>query len=349
MAQNSYYKTILNYFQSMDIEKLRVYLKESYTYQDTTKKIFLDEVQAIFEANKNSGDTELIAYPGKCVAECDLCDNCGKSGYRFIGNNSANFFDLIFEIEGDDIKDIYDCSRFETNEIIKNLGNQADIYIQIDDKVTFNKSPEYWSKINAATNAYSEIITTPTRIMSFEELEYWINKHAIINERIGENDIFQPRMKWTTFTELYAYLKETKNYISNHFNDLVSAKQKIEKTITEEEEIEWVMNAESLYNKAPYELMYLLEKQEDYFIFQKRNPIFFIGNEFAIVLFFIETYKIKEAQLLSKYQTYTEEELIDIYNNEDIDLTSLSFHIKKRKALKELGIEIPYYLSKKTS
>lgn len=349
MAQNFYYKIILSYFQSLDIEKLRVYLKESYTYQDTTKKIFLDEVQAVFEANNNSGDTELIAYPGKCVAECDLCNNCGKSGYRLIGNNSANFIDLIFEIEGEDIKDIYDCSRFETIEIIKNLGNQADIYIQVDDKVTFNKSPEYWSIVNAATNAYSEIITAPTRIMSFEELEYWINKHSIVNERIGENDIFKPRMKWTTFTELYAYLKETKNYISNHFNDLVSAKQRIKKTITEEEEIEWVMNAASLYNKAPYELMYLLEKKKDYFIFQKRNPIYFVGMEFAVVLFFIETYKIKEAQLLSKYNTYTEKEVIHIYNNEDIDLTSLSFHIKKRKALKELGIEIPYYLSTKTS
>ncbi len=190
MAHNSYFKTIISYFQSMDVEMLRLYLKDDYTYQDTTKEIFLNEIASIFEAHKNSGDTEIILYPGNCGAPNSLCDNCGKKGYRMVGNNSGNYIDLIFEIEEDDIKDIYDCSRFESKEEVKNLGNQAYIYINADDKVTFPKTPEYWAKLNAANNAIDEIVTTPPSLIDYEALSYWVDKNAIVNKLIDGNHIF---------------------------------------------------------------------------------------------------------------------------------------------------------------
>lgn len=48
MKQNSYLKIILSHFNSMDIAKLRLYLKDEYTYQETTKEIFLMEVEKVF-------------------------------------------------------------------------------------------------------------------------------------------------------------------------------------------------------------------------------------------------------------------------------------------------------------
>jgi len=110
----------------MDIEKLRLYLKDKYTYEDTTKEKFLNEIEQIFEAHRNSGDTELIIYKGACAGS-KICDNCGKKGYRFVGNHSKNYMDLLFEFEGDDIKDIYSCSYFETDVDIENLGIKADL------------------------------------------------------------------------------------------------------------------------------------------------------------------------------------------------------------------------------
>lgn len=351
MAHNSYFKTILSYFQIMDIEKLRLYLKAEYHYQDTTKEIFLDKVETLFEGHRNSGDTELIIYPGICNADSKLCDGCGKKGYRLVGNHSKDYIDFIFIIEGEDIKDIFDCSNFKTDEEIINLGYQGYIYINPEDKVTFDKSPEYWSKVNAALEAYSEIITIPSRIVDFEELSYWVEKHAAINEKIGSYDVFRPRMKWSRFSMLYAELKEIRKYILENQNDFKIAKIEYENHTNEEQQIQWVIKFETLYKEAPFDLKYQLEIEEHYYIFQKRNPIYLQGEEFALAVFFLNTYQKNETELLSKYNTYTQEEEIALQNNNDIynaniDVTSLHFHLKKRKAMEEIGIKIPFYLSK---
>ena len=134
MQKNTYLDTILSYFTSMDIANLRLYLKDKYTYEETTKEIFLNEIEAIFEAHRNSGDTELLIYPGVCAGK--TCENCGKKGYRFVGNNSKNHMDLIFEVEGDDIIDIYDCMLFESKRKIKGLGIKAEFDLNLDIKNT---------------------------------------------------------------------------------------------------------------------------------------------------------------------------------------------------------------------
>ena len=69
LTQSIYLKSILGYFTSMDMDSLRLHLKDEYCYQDTTKEIFLTEVESIFEAHKNSGDTDLIPYEGKCAGK----------------------------------------------------------------------------------------------------------------------------------------------------------------------------------------------------------------------------------------------------------------------------------------
>jgi len=132
MDRNTYPKTIHGYFTSMDIAKLRLHLKDEYTYQDTTKEIFLNEIESVFEAHRNSGDSELLIYEGACVGS-KTCDNCGVKGYRFVGNHSKNYMDLLFEIEGDEIKDICDCMHFKTDVHIEDLGIKADIDVNLYD------------------------------------------------------------------------------------------------------------------------------------------------------------------------------------------------------------------------
>jgi len=102
MPRRSYIQTILNAFVSMDIDTLRLYLKDEYSYEDTTKEIFLAEIERIFKRRKNAGDTKLIIYEGKCKD-----DNCDKRGYRFVGNRSRNYIDLVFVTKKDDIINIF--------------------------------------------------------------------------------------------------------------------------------------------------------------------------------------------------------------------------------------------------
>jgi hypothetical protein len=203
----------------MNIDNLRLYLNEEYLYQDTTKEIFLNEIESIFESYKNSEDTELIIYNGKCAGK--TCENCGKQGYRFVGNNSKNYFDLLFEMNGEDITDICSCPQFNTNDEIDNLGEKGEIEINLDDQASYVKTPEYWAKLYAATTAWSEIITTPPRIVSFNELCYWIDKNAVTDSLIGRFDLFgEPDiMKWTQFSILYADLKKIRSYITNHIEE----------------------------------------------------------------------------------------------------------------------------------
>lgn len=82
MSKSSYIKSVLHLFTQMDIDQLRCFLKDEYTYSETTKEIFLNEVESVFEAHRNSGDTELLLYPGICNGK--TCENCGKKGYRFV-------------------------------------------------------------------------------------------------------------------------------------------------------------------------------------------------------------------------------------------------------------------------
>ena len=194
MPEPTYIQTILRSFTAMGIKDLRFYLKDEYTYEDTTKEIFLNEVEKIFEAHRYSGDTELTIYEGACVGK--RCDNCGKKGYRFVGNHSKNYMDLLFEIEGDDIKDIYSCSYFKPYAEIEGLQTKTDIYINLDERVTFIKPPGYSSKVYAATSAYSEIITSPSKRIDFEELSNWLDNHAYTYSYVGRQDVFSSQMKW---------------------------------------------------------------------------------------------------------------------------------------------------------
>ena len=130
MQQSTYLETILSYFSSMDIAKIHPLLKDEYTYDETTKEIFLNEIESVFKAQRNLGDTELIVYEGSCIGK--KCDNCGKKGSRFIGNHSRSYIDLLFEIEGNEIKDITACAQFKTVVRIRDLGMKFDIDVDLD-------------------------------------------------------------------------------------------------------------------------------------------------------------------------------------------------------------------------
>lgn len=349
MPQNTYIQLILRFFSSMDIENLRLFLNDEYTYQDTTKEIFLNEIEVVFNAHKHFGDTELLIYKGKCAGE--TCENCGKKGFRFVGNKSKNFLDLIFETEGNEIKDIYSCSFFKSRVKIDDLGSKAYLYINKDDKVGFEKTPEYWSKVYAAYAAKAEIIADPPKRISFEKLTYWLAKHEVTDEFIGHFNPSLPTMRWSHFSNLYSQLLRLKKYISKNLKDIKNANQKIKPIKKEKELIEWVLDNELIFKEAPFHFRSFVEKERGDFIWQMQEPIIFEGETFTEVFNFLSVFDKKNERLLKKYTTYTMKELIDLVNNYDpadqtIDFFSLRFHMENRKALKEMGVNVPLYINK---
>lgn len=346
MFTTSYLQSILHYFASMDIANLRLHLKDEYTYEDTTKEIFLNEIESIFEAHKNSGDTELLTYKGACAGK--RCENCGKKGFRFVGNHSKNYMDLLFEIEEDDIKDIYSCPGFDTDVEINDLGTQASFYINPDDLTSFIKTPEYWAKVNSALAAYNEIITNPAKSVTFEELSNWLDKHADTDTLIGSKDVFDPRMKWSPFSELYADFKKIKTFISAHFKEIEQANSNINQNSNDQELIEWLFKNESLYNDFPSELSFSFEKDSDNYITHKGEKLIFTGNFFEKTFQFFRFYCETDVALMAKYNIYTAKEELELYKNMDFndDISTLRFHLEKRKTLEAQGINLPYYINK---
>jgi len=340
----NYIQNILSYFTSMDIAKLRLHLKDECNYQETTKEIFLNRIEEIFDAYKNSGDTELIIYKGACAGK--KCVNCGNKGFRFVGNNSGNYMDLLFEIEGDDIKDIYYCAKFKTEIKIKKRGEKSHIYFNKDDQVTFNKTPDYWAKVYSASAAFSEIISSPPRRIDFSELSYWVKKHSVTDETIGSYSIFKSKMRWTQFSELYADLKRTEHYISLYLNDIKYSISKISILNTEEELIDWILENEILYEAASYDLSCNFIKDGEHYTLSRKNIIIFHGEQFDITYKFLNFYSENHQKLLDKYNSFTIDEEVEIINKQDNvsnEITSLRFHIENRKVMEELGISIPFY------
>lgn len=349
MPAQTYLQTILSAFEQLDIEKLRFYLKDEYSYQDTTKEIFLEKLEEKFNAFKKEGDTAFLLYKGKCAGES--CENCGKGGYRFVGNNSKNYLTFLFVEEGeDDIKDIFDCGTFKTNEDTGELNGSTDIYIHRDEEISFNKTPEYWSKVEAAQNAYNEIYTTPIQPITFEDIEYWLSKHAYTNEKIGAEDIFSPTMRWTPFTNLYREFSELIEYINEHKQELQKASLAYSKVANEKQLLEWLLEYESLYENAPFDYKYAISRSGDNYTNGRINPLLFNGDTFNSVMAFSDNYNSKHSEMLEKYSTYSDQDVSDIfgdeqYRNNTDHVFSLRFHLDKRKEADELGMVIPFYLN----
>lgn len=97
---------ILSAFRKMNIETINKNLDGTKTYQGSAKSIFVEKLALAFKEFRKEGDTSLDLYDGFCNSKS--C-NFRCQGFSFIGNNSNNYFDLIFDIVQGEIFDFYQC------------------------------------------------------------------------------------------------------------------------------------------------------------------------------------------------------------------------------------------------
>lgn len=345
MNKRLYHELILNYFSKLDIDSLKLHLKDGYTYQDTTKEIFLEKIEEIFQSLKTAGDTELIICKGNCCSE--ECSNTGKSGYKMIGNQSRSHISLIFETKQDDIKDIYQCHHMNTELDPGELKRSFFIRLGKDDDVNFKKDLSYYIKVNEASQAFQELYTSPASVFTFEEICYWLDKHYFLNDKIGSYTVFEPLMRWTPFTECYAYFSKWREYIEANLKKIEEAnKSLVEIQEKEDKLIEWVLKFEGLFDEAPFDMMYMAIKSQNNYTIENKEDIHFTGYEFQQAFDFTEELQIHQKQLLKKYNTLTKAETRIAFNDSQInqihvDIFKLSYHLEQRRLARELGIEIP--------
>lgn len=101
---------ITYFLQRLDIEMVSDILEDNRTYQDFEKSVFVVKLGVALDEFIAAGDTFLNCYSGSCNEE--TC-NFKCTGFSFIGNHSQKFFDLIIDIKGGVVHDIYECSKFK--------------------------------------------------------------------------------------------------------------------------------------------------------------------------------------------------------------------------------------------
>jgi len=244
---------------------------------------------------------------------------------------------------------IHDCVKFQTDQPIEPVGGMDSFHFDYDDNVTFTKTPEYWSKVIAAQDAYKEIITIPPRLIDFDDVCYWLDKHADLNFRIGDHHILNPSMKWSPFSKLYATFVEYRSYIFTYDFQTGTANNAIKSAKTDEEKIAWVFRNKELSEKAPINFKFFLKSTKLGYLLEGPETYILIGKQFRQALKLLNSYERTQNALLEKYNTFTYEEIQEAFKpnrpmGDDSHIFSLKFHLDRRKALQEIGIQLPFYL-----
>ena len=116
-------EAIIHFIEKMDIQKLdALLLKQSYS--SISKAKFMEELKGVFDRFNDSKDTVLYAEPGICQG----CNN-GCEGFTFLSNKSRNYIDLVIKSEDNIVTDIFECSQFKNDNLVKSmLGKRIKFY-----------------------------------------------------------------------------------------------------------------------------------------------------------------------------------------------------------------------------
>jgi tetratricopeptide (TPR) repeat protein len=116
-------EAVIHFIEKMDIKKLdELLLKQSYS--SISKAKFMVELKGVFDRFNDSKDTVLYAEPGICQG----CNN-GCGGFTFLSNKSRNYIDLVIKSEDNIVTDIFECSQFKNDNLVKSmLGKRITFY-----------------------------------------------------------------------------------------------------------------------------------------------------------------------------------------------------------------------------
>jgi hypothetical protein len=121
LSPRNQYEAVIYFMAHLDIEMVSSLLDDNKTYQDFPKYLFISKLIKVFEQFEKAGDRVLSLHKGGCAG----CSK-GCRGFTFLGKQ-GHYMDILFLMEGNEIKDIYECSKFENDEEVANKLCSVDI------------------------------------------------------------------------------------------------------------------------------------------------------------------------------------------------------------------------------
>lgn len=127
------YEAVVYFIAHLDIDMLNSILAEEKTYQDFPKYLFMSKLIKAFEQFEKAGDKVLSLHKGGCAG----CSK-GCRGFTFLGKE-GDYMDILFLLDGCEIKDIYECSIFVNDQELPGKLNR--VSIDISDEWSTNDLP----------------------------------------------------------------------------------------------------------------------------------------------------------------------------------------------------------------
>jgi tetratricopeptide (TPR) repeat protein len=325
---------IIKAFSEMNISLLEVLLNDNRTYQDATKETFLEKMNVVFEQFKQSEDTKLLPYVGKCNSDC--CTNKGCTGFTFIGNHSNSFVDLVFDETDNDFKDIYCCCNMKTDDADVKKDNKFSFEMGLDEKPTYFTSPSKEKAFQDCNNAYNEVTKSKVQVITKEFLINWLERNRKLYDYIeGSNElVWFVYNSIDKFRGLFSKVESRIKYIEFEipaFNALEEY-QKLDVSI-EPITLKWLVVNEELYN-AVRDLSSSIDsdgKLKIYFPKLLAEQKYIEGN-YKVMTQFETAYEEHYWSMITKYQVLDDEvpEEMTSDSEEYKKYYSLKYQLNKR-------------------
>jgi hypothetical protein len=190
----------------MDLEVFDELLDFRQEYNGMGKFQFINFMHEVFTAMRALGDTQMLSYAGTCGSS--MCENCNKTGYTFVGNQSKAFFDLL--LFDDPVLSIELCQQFKMHEPALELGERLEMTKPkgfIPPEPTFDQA----LNIEICKNAMGELQQLHPALLQPSDYLPWKEKYGKFYRRLGDDYFFFPEAQvfkylMHRFAELEGYL-----------------------------------------------------------------------------------------------------------------------------------------------
>ena len=184
---NSEKINIVRSIEQMDAELFEMLLNVDKTYQYVRKSVFVNKINYVFNELIEGGDTMLNSYPGICKS--NDCNNRFCSGYRFVGNVSNKYFELIFKESRNEVDDIFQCFGLELDNSEVEKGERISYSIDAEYQDYFLLNTDFQEKKKVCLFAIEELNHYKDIVMPFDVLETWVSKYSYFFDSLSDVSI----------------------------------------------------------------------------------------------------------------------------------------------------------------
>jgi hypothetical protein len=195
-------EAFLFYLHRMDIDMIDLILDDSYSYFDVPKDIFVNKLRYF----KSELEVDLKMYTNQIT----IYQKDQTSNTYFL---SVDIYDFEQEITFKEVDNkIVDIN----SEFNSKIQKWCPLYwhFGLDERVNFQPSIEYLLQLQNCTNAFEEIVNQQVKIIDYDTIEYWLNKHQLLYDQV-KNEILM--FKFNDFRKLYELLTDLKELMECSF------------------------------------------------------------------------------------------------------------------------------------